>query len=211
MPLGHSQSRLRGRGTELDAECDDPDWTYAERSEDQHQAGTERAFRLSGIHLRADSSSEGWSCVSGGESVEEERFPVAAESGRPAGEPERGPVDRRARSPESYLARVVELLWLRDPVDGVSSGRSLRLRASQEFPEAPPQGGVAGRLQFLGCDCVREVGGATAPRCTSGAASVSSLVKSVGKPDARNGHVRFDERGRETDRLPVGSDLAPFL
>src|SRR3954470_7856015 len=24
------------------------------------------------------------------------------------------------------------------------------------------------------------------------------LVKSVGKPDARNGHVRFDERGRET-------------
>jgi Tol biopolymer transport system component len=27
---------------------------------------------------------------------------------------------------------------------------------------------------------------------------VSWLVKSVGKPDARNGHVRFDERGRET-------------
>jgi len=24
------------------------------------------------------------------------------------------------------------------------------------------------------------------------------MVKSVGKPDARNGHVRFDERGRET-------------
>ena len=36
-------------------------------------------------------------------------------------------------------------------------------------------------------------------------------MKSVGKPDARNGHVRFDERGRETGRLPVGSDHAPFL
>ena len=24
------------------------------------------------------------------------------------------------------------------------------------------------------------------------------MVKSVGKPDARSGHVRFDERGRET-------------
>jgi hypothetical protein len=24
------------------------------------------------------------------------------------------------------------------------------------------------------------------------------MVKSVGKPDARKGHVRFDERGRET-------------
>src|SRR6266404_3214203 len=29
------------------------------------------------------------------------------------------------------------------------------------------------------------------------------LVKSVGKPDARNGHVRFDERGRETGRYAV--------
>jgi hypothetical protein len=28
------------------------------------------------------------------------------------------------------------------------------------------------------------------------------LVKSVGKPDARNGHIRFDERGRETGLLP---------
>ena len=29
---------------------------------------------------------------------------------------------------------------------------------------------------------------------------VSLPVKSIGKPDARNGHVRFDERGRETGR-----------
>src|SRR5713226_6081047 len=175
-----------GRGAELDAECDDPDWTHAERSEDQHQAGTERAFRLSGIYVRAASSTEGWSCVSGGKSVEEERFPAAAKSGRPAGEPERGTVDRRVRSPESYLARVVELLWLRDSVDGVSSGRSLRPRASEELPEAPPQGVVAGCHQFLERDCVREVGSPTAPRCASGVTSVSWLVKSVGKPDARN-------------------------
>ena len=30
-------------GTGLDAEYDDPDRTHAERGEDQHQAGTERA------------------------------------------------------------------------------------------------------------------------------------------------------------------------
>jgi Sigma-70 region 2 len=35
---------------------------------------------------------------------------------------------------------------------------------------------------------------------------VSHLVKSVGKPDAGNRHVRFDERGRET-----GFGTAPFL
>src|ERR1035438_7450254 len=29
---------------------------------------------------------------------------------------------------------------------------------------------------------------------------VSLPVKSIGKPDARNGHVRFDGRGRETGR-----------
>ena len=29
-------------------------------------------------------------------------------------------------------------------------------------------------------------------------AFVGVAVKPVGKPDARNGHVRFDERGRET-------------
>jgi hypothetical protein len=89
------------------------------------QARRER-FDFLRIHLWAASSSEGRSCVSGGESVEEERFPAAAASGRPAGEPERGTVDRRAGSPESYFARVVELLWSRDAADGVSSGRSLR-------------------------------------------------------------------------------------
>src|SRR6476469_11264799 len=30
-----------------------------------------------------------------------------------------------------------------------------------------------------------------------------STVKPVGKPDARDGHVRFDERGRKTGRRPV--------
>ena len=46
---------------------------------------------------RAVSSSEGWSRVSGGEPVEEERFPSAAESGRPAGAPERETVAEGVR------------------------------------------------------------------------------------------------------------------
>src|SRR5271166_6132840 len=36
-------------------------------------------------------------------------------------------------------------------------------------------------------------------------------VKSVGKPDASIGHVRFDERGRETERLAKPQAAAPFL
>src|SRR5271157_73108 len=33
----------------------------------------------------------------------------------------------------------------------------------------------------------------------------------VGKPDARNPPVRFDERGRETERLAKPQAAAPFL
>jgi hypothetical protein len=40
------------------------------------------------------------------------------------------------------------------------------------------------------------------------AAVDSSEVKPVGKPDAGNRHVRFDERGGETERA---SDTAPLL
>ena len=36
-------------------------------------------------------------------------------------------------------------------------------------------------------------------------------VKSVGKPDALIGHVRFNERGRETERLAKPQAAAPFL
>ena len=37
------------------------------------------------------------------------------------------------------------------------------------------------------------------------------MVKSVGKPDARNGHVRFDERGKGNHRLTEVPGPAPFL
>jgi len=37
-------------------------------------------------------------------------------------------------------------------------------------------------------------------------------VKPVGKPDAGNPHVRFDERGGETERLDAfDAETAPFL
>ena len=36
-------------------------------------------------------------------------------------------------------------------------------------------------------------------------------MKSVGKPDAGNPHVRFDERGRETGRCRMAQATAPFL
>ncbi len=40
---------------------------------------------------------------------------------------------------------------------------------------------------------------------------VGLTVKPVGKPDAGNPHVRFDERGRETERCRMAQATAPFL
>jgi RNA-directed DNA polymerase len=89
--------------------------------------GRREWFDFLGYTFGAASASEEWPCVSRGESVEEERFPAAAESGRSAGAWQRGTVAGRARSPQQNFAGVVELLRLRNAIDGVSSGRSLRL------------------------------------------------------------------------------------
>ena len=59
---------------------------------------------------------------------------------------------------------------------------------------------VFGNSACCGCDA-----------CTIGAAAVSLAMKPVGKPDAGNRHVRFDERGGETGRLPMAQATAPFL
>ena len=41
--------------------------------------------------------------------------------------------------------------------------------------------------------------------------AVGLTMKPVGKPDAGNPHVRFDERGRETGRCRTAQATAPFL
>src|SRR6185369_8448362 len=41
--------------------------------------------------------------------------------------------------------------------------------------------------------------------------AVGLAVKPVGKPDAGNPHVRFDERGRETERCRMAQATAPVL
>src|SRR5947208_17091477 len=42
-------------------------------------------------------------------------------------------------------------------------------------------------------------------------AAVCSAMNPVGKPDAGNRHVRFDERGEETERCRMAQVTAPLL
>jgi hypothetical protein len=41
--------------------------------------------------------------------------------------------------------------------------------------------------------------------------AVCLVVKPIGKPNAGNRHVRFDERGWETGRCPMAQATAPIL
>ena len=56
--------------------------------------------------------------------------------------------------------------------------------------------------QIQRCRCLRHAWGAAAATCACGNAAVSLTMKLVGKPDAGNPPVRFDERGWETERWP---------
>src|ERR1700680_2012478 len=118
---------MRGGGTALDAECDEADWTHAERSENQHQGSPYREVRLSGLYVWATSFPEGWSRVFGGKPLEEECFTPAAESGRSARSSQQGPLAGSPRPPQSEFARLVELLPLWTPVFREPGGRQLRL------------------------------------------------------------------------------------
>lgn len=100
----------------------------------------------------------------------------------------------------SHTARLGCVFQPGYEADGVSGRRSPRLHARSVIPDSATQGAVARRRAISGHRSVRIVWSAAVAQRSFVVAVVTSEVKSVGKPDARNGHVRFDERGRETGR-----------
>src|SRR5262245_19388205 len=73
------------------------------------------------------------------------------------------------------------------------------------FPEETPTGAVARHHPLLFHSGFRRLGSHQATPQSHGISFVSLTVKPVGKPDARNGHVRFDERGWKTGRRAIVS------
>jgi RNA-directed DNA polymerase len=68
----------------------------------------------------------------------------------------------------------------------------------------------SGTLAFSREAIFAELGVRQLSACTARHA-VGLAMKPLGKPDARNPHVRFDERGRETGRCQLAQATAPFL
>jgi hypothetical protein len=121
----------------------------------------------------------------------------------------RGRMCAKVSQPASRRLGRVFLSWhLRS---GLRSRRPPSLRSHQTLPVQTAQGRRTWHEQIFegaGVRRTRSVASSTrAPRANA----VGLAMKSVGKPDAGNPHVRFDERGRETGRLHVAQATAPFL
>jgi hypothetical protein len=95
-------------------------------------------------------------------------------------------------------------------------GRAHSDAASPAVPEKAPQSADARYESLLdGSDLWRTGRASHAPGSpgassdSPGASFDSDMVKPVGKPDARNGRARFDERGWKTGRPPRGQHPCP--
>jgi hypothetical protein len=90
------------------------------------------------------------------------------------------------------------LLW--HPTAGVPGGRQSCLRPRPTLPGSTSQGALARHPPLPTGGGVRRPRSVPSPARPFGTAAVGLAMKPVGKPDAGNPHVRFDERGRETER-----------
>ena len=115
-----------------------------------------------------------------------------------------------ARPAEPNVARLGELLRLRDAAMAYRAVDNHVYDARAAFPEAAAQGAVARHPSVLDEAVFGELGVFRLPPCPSGRRCREPAVKPVGKPDAGNPHVRFDERGWETGRRSASAP-APIL
>jgi hypothetical protein len=105
----------------------------------------------------------------------------------------------RAR-PEPYRTRMGQLLQLWLGREGAARGTSVSVPRGSPLSPPTAQGR---RVWFLAVPTgarVWRTGRGSGGSASSSCVCACLYVKSVREPDDRNGHVRFDERGEETER-----------
>src|SRR4029450_6557768 len=191
------------------AACDDACRACPQRDEDRRPECPARALRLPWLRVRAAPLPEGWPLVSGGEPVEEERAAAQGEGQRSAGARQHERLARGARPAQPPVAGLVDVLRLWHPPAGVPGDRQPRLRPGPPLPGTASQSPPPWPQPLPTGDGVQRARGAPPPARPLGTTAVCPAMKPVGKPDAGNPHVRFDERGGEPD-LPRAV-IAPLL
>ena len=169
------------------------------------------ALRLSWLYVRPAPSLQGRAAVLRRKSVEEKRATHQDEGRRHADARRQGPVAASAQQAEQASARLVGVFWLRQPRQGVSGRRSLRRRSCARLPRGKEQDAKPRRVALLQSLHPWRPWRRVALAKASQSCAESLAMKLVGKPDAGNPHVRFDERGRETERCRMAQATAPFL
>src|SRR5262249_29757701 len=86
-----------------------------------------------------------------------------------------------------------------------------RWLSRQALPAPPAQAAGAGHTEHLPCHGFRGARRSTASTPAASATAAGLTMKLVGKPDAGNRHVRFDERGQETECCHMAQATAPVL
>jgi group II intron reverse transcriptase/maturase len=205
-----AQLRSRRRGAGLDKSGDGQARAHPQRGEDLGEGRPHGKLRLPRLHAGAEVRPAGRTKVSGRKSIHEKRAAHQGQDRRSPDAAQQRFVAANTRATEPPVGGLVGVFQLWNPRSRVSGNRRLRRRSRPALPRQAAQGAWTGNAPvFPGPHLRGTRSDATHP--TPQTQRRGPVVKSVGKPDAGNPHVRFDERGRETERLPKAQATAPFL
>src|SRR5215510_11860341 len=150
-------------------------------------------LRLPGLRVRTAPRRKRWGAVPGREPIQEECATDQASSQRPAGAVREGIMAASARSTKPASAGLVGVLQLWHPDAGLSGRRLSRLRSRQTLLAQSVEAARAWCTEPLPCYGFRVARCSTASTRAAYATAVGHTMKLVGKPDAGNRPVRFDE------------------
>jgi group II intron maturase len=185
----------------VDEGGDDETGADTQRGENFGKGRPAGKLHFLGYTLGTTPLSQRWPLVSGRKPVQEERAADQDERQRTADAGEQGRLARLNRllgGWSAYFSHGALASVYRAVDDHVYDRVRNFLRRRHKAP------GRLARTSTRNWACCAFVAGAKGP-------DVCLTMKPVGKPDAGNPHVRFDERGGETERCRMAQATAPLL
>ncbi len=176
-----------------------------------NEALTAAGLRFSWLYLGAAPPCQRRAMVPRSKPIQQECAADQDEGEGPSAAGKHGNVAERTQKAEPASRRLGRVFLSWNLRLGLRSGRPPSLRSRQTLPVQTAQGARTRHKPVLERSSLRRIGSVAPSMRAPRAYAVGLAMKPVGKPDAGNPHVRFDERGRETGRLQLAQATAPFL
>src|SRR5713101_3773632 len=138
--------------------------------------------------------------VRGGAALQAQSGGTQAWRGRAAMPNQHRPVARNSDHAQPQASRLGQLLQLRRHLEELPGSGLVCLRPCARLSATASQGADARHPVFLRPAHLWSTRGAEPPNAAD-VNCVNLRVNSIGEPDAANLHVRFDERGAETEAM----------